>query len=177
MSSRIKVEADEYFNAYQILSESNDALVSKLSELKGEPLITNRTFGSSPAMGPSIVCLAFSLELYIKYLYYTINLKPPRGKDGHNILKLFKKLPKETRLAIFEHELIRENIFFTRGNVFSINKHTKDYTDYDRFLDALQAISNSFVEWRYSYEHCALSYDTSLTLALIIAIREIANKK
>lgn len=92
MSWRIRVQADDFFNAHQILKESNLALIGRLEKLAGKPLVSESAFGAAPAMGVNIVCLAFSTELYLKDLHFTLNGKVPRD---HNILKLYKKLPKK----------------------------------------------------------------------------------
>jgi HEPN domain-containing protein len=48
-------------------------------------------------------CLAFSVELYIKYLHYTITREATRG---NNILELFKKLPERSQQEIFNYPSI-----------------------------------------------------------------------
>jgi HEPN domain-containing protein len=172
MSRQILAQADDFFNAYQILKESNLALINKLEKLAGKPLVSKTAFGSASAMGVNIVCLAFSIELYLKYLHFTLNGKVLRG---HNILKLYEKLPDKIRQDIFNHEAISENPFHIRGDIFSIRKFDSSYTPYERFLDQVKAISNAFVEWRYSYERASLDYDESLALALIKAIKSVAD--
>lgn len=166
------MQADDFFNAYRILKESNEALIDRLAKLRGRPLVSKSAFGSAPAMGVNIVCLAFSIELYLKDLHFTVNRKVPRG---HNIVKLYEKLPEKIRHDIFNHEAISQNPFHIRGDIFSIRKFDSSYTPYERFLDQVKAISNAFVEWRYSYERASLSYDESLALALIKAIKSTAD--
>ena len=85
MSWLARVQADDFFKAYQVLKKSGPELNS-----------------------PAVVNLAFSLELYIKDIYYALNIehKFPRGRDGHNILKLYEGLPEEVRQEIFAHDAI-----------------------------------------------------------------------
>ena len=52
-----------------------------------------------------LVCLSFSVELYIKDVHYTLEGKAPRG---HDILKLFEKLPDEFQQEIFTYHYISE---------------------------------------------------------------------
>lgn len=115
MSWRVRVQADDSFNAYRVLKESNEDLINKLEKLAGKPLVSATAFGSVSTMGIDIVCLAFSLELYIKDLFFVINGKAPRG---HNIYKLYEKLPENIKLEIFNHESISQNPFHTRAVFF-----------------------------------------------------------
>jgi hypothetical protein len=170
------MEADDYFNAYRILSESNDILMNKLENLQGKPLIAETAFGSFPTTSPSIVCLAFSLELYIKDLHQLLNDEDDKVPHGHDILKLFKQLPEKIKKEIFNHDEICKNPFIIRGSIFSVKKYHKDYSDYDGFLDTIKTISDAFVQWRYSYERGAVNYDTSFAIAFIKAITSITNK-
>ena len=85
MTDRIRMQADDFFKAHEVLTEH---------------------FTSAPpvaGIGPSVVCLAFSIELYFKDLYDALKIKPPRGKDGHDILKLFEELPENIQQEIFSH--------------------------------------------------------------------------
>lgn len=129
MATEIRMQADDFFNAYRVLSESNESAIDKLSKLAGKPLVSDKAFGSFPTMSPSVVCLAFAVELYIKDLYHALKIKPPRGPDGHNILKLYEGLPEQIRQEIFAHNSISGNPFITRGSVFSSKKFTRSYRD------------------------------------------------
>lgn len=169
----LHINAEDFLNAWHILDESNERLVDRL-DASPNTRASDTAFGSKPAMGPAIVCLAFSVELYIKYLHCVISDKAP--PKGHNILKLFEKLPDETRQRIFAHEAICQNPFTTRGTVFSTKKFARTYSAYDGFIDHILAISNGFEKWRYSHESTALRYDTSFALALIKAVRSVASE-
>lgn len=151
MSTTIRMQADDFFHAYRVLKESNEKAMNKLFKLAGKPLITQKAFGSLPTMGVTIVCLAFSLELYIKDLYMALNINPPRGRGGHNILKLYEGLPEKTRNEIFSHEAISENPWATRETIFSLKRNP-----YDGFISRIEAISDGFEKWRYSYESVSL---------------------
>lgn len=154
MSSRIRMQADDFLKAYQVLAENYDK-------------------ASLVIMTPSVVNLAFALELYIKDLHFAIKGKAPRG---HNILKLYKTLPHTIKKEIIKHKAISQNPFHTRGNIFSPKFYSKNYSTYNRFTDQIKAISKGFEDWRYSHEnHNSLNYDTSFALALIEAIKETAD--
>lgn len=175
MSWRVRVQADDFLNAYKILSENNQSVIDKLAVSAGKPLVSKTVLGTIPAMGVDVVCLAFSVELYIKDIYCVLNIELPRGKDGHDILKLFEKLPEPIRQRIFVHDSISQNPFMTRGDLFSPQIFSRDYSSYDRFRDQLKAISDAFVKWRYAYEHTTLSYDISFALSFIEAAKSTAD--
>jgi HEPN domain-containing protein len=154
MSWLLKVQADDFFNAYQVL--------------KG-----NYNTATLAIMGPSIVVLAFAVELYVKDVHVALTGIAPKG---HDILKLFKELPEPIKKQIFSHPSISQNPFHTRGPAWSIKKYDKDYTPYDGFIDQLEAISNAFVDWRYSHEgkRGSLNYNSSLAEDLIEAVKSVA---
>ncbi len=172
MSLKIRMQADDFFNAYRVLRESNEAAIDKLSKLAGKPLEVSKAFGTLPAMGVTVVCLAFSVELYIKDLYYTLKIKPPRS---HKILELYQGLPEHIRQEIFAHDSISGNPFVARGSVFSIKKFTSSYSAYDGFIERIEEISNGFEKWRYSYESAALNYEEWFALAFIEAVKSAAD--
>lgn len=145
MSWHIRIQADDFFNAYKVLKNNKELLV-----------------------GPSFVCLAFSVELYFKELHSALKGNAPRG---HNIFKLFEKLPSQIKQDIFAHDPIRQNPFNTRGNIFSPKLYDKAYTPYDRFVDQIKTISNGFEEWRYAHESRMLKYEESFALALIESVK------
>ncbi|MFA7275885.1 MAG: hypothetical protein WC043_03680 [Pseudobdellovibrionaceae bacterium] len=153
MNSKIQIEADDFLKAYQVLADNYDSATLAI-------------------MGPSVVCLAFAVELYIKDLHFVLTSKPARG---HNILNLFEALPLEIRQEIFSQNSINQNPFTTRGDIFSPKRFSETYTPYERFIDQIQTISKGFEKWRYSYESTTLRYDSSFALALIEAIRSVAN--
>ncbi len=154
MSWRIREQADDFFKAYQVLTKNYDSETLAI-------------------MGPSVVCLAFSVELYIKALYSALGLKPLRNRDGHNILKLYKALPRTIKRQIFLHEGISQNPFITRGPAILLRRFSGIARDYYGFVRHLGAISDGFEKWRYPYEAntAALHYDSSFAEALITAIK------
>lgn len=96
MSSRF--EADQFFNSFKVLRANDVAFMAhnaKIAAIKGKKVVE-----PIPTIGGSVVCLAFSVELYIKDIYFALRIKPPRG---HNIvLLLYRRLPKRVRREIFE---------------------------------------------------------------------------
>ena len=75
----IRIQADDFFNAYLILSENEKALGSRLESLAGKPLEGTKELVTRPTGGVSIVCLAFSVELYFKDLHLVVTAKAPYG--------------------------------------------------------------------------------------------------
>lgn len=148
MSLQVRMQADDFLTAYHVLEKSFNTECLTI-------------------MGPSIVCLAFAVELYLKDLHFALTGKTLRG---HNICGLFKELPQEIRREIFTCEAISQNPFLSRGNIHSPRYYSREYSFYERFIDQMKAISDGFNKWRYSYESTTLSYDTSFALALIKAI-------
>ncbi|WP_276366179.1 hypothetical protein [Chryseolinea sp. H1M3-3] len=153
MSLQIRIQADDFFKAYHALEKNSNS-------------------DTMAVMGPGIVCLSFSVELYLKDLHFALTGKAPRG---HDVYKLFETLPAETRQEIFTHKSISKNPFMTRGNMFSIQYHSRAYSAYERFIDQMKTISDGFEKWRYSYESCTLKYDSYFAIALIEAIKSTAD--
>ena len=148
------MQADDFLKAYQVLEKNYNA----------ETLMI---------MGPSIVCLAFAVELYLKDLHFALTGNTPRG---HNIHELFEKLPQQIRQEIFATKAISENPFMSRGNIFSPKYYSHSYSEYERFVDQMKEISNGFEKWRYSYECPTLQYESFFALALIEAFISISDK-
>lgn len=166
------MQADDFFNAYLILSENEKALGCRLESLAGKPLEGTKELGTRPTGGVSIVCLAFSVELYFKDLHLVVTGKAPRG---HNILKLFEQLPEQVKQEIFDHDSISQNPFVTRGDILSTKRFTDGYSAYNGFIDQLKTISDGFAKWRYSYESTSLQYNTSFALSLIESVKKAAD--
>ena len=167
------MKGDDFFSAYLVLKENNEVFVEKRANSSGDTSEGSEILGTRPVMGVEIVCLAFSVELYIKDLHYAIKGKAPRG---HNILKLFKKLPEEIQQEIFSYDSISQNPFFTRGNILFTDRFASDYSEFDVFIDQIEAISDGFEKWRYSYERTSLHYDVSFALAFIDSIKSAASE-
>lgn len=172
MSSEIRMQADDFFHAYRVLKESNDAALRNIEKLNGKPLVSSPAFGGCPALGPSVVCLAFSVELYMKDLHLALTGKAPRG---HNILKLYAKLPRPIRREIFSHEEISQNPWVTRGPVLLRKRFSGNCRAYYGFLLQVKAISDGFEKWRYSYERRTLRYEEWFVLSFIEVLKSVAD--
>ena len=152
----LEQQAGDFFNAYEVLMESNQALIDKHSNSTDTPSL-EKAFGTRPTMSVAIVCLAFSVELYIKYLHYKITKESPRG---HDILKLFLNLPESVQQRIFTYH--------------SIAKYGWNFS---QFKNEIQAISDGFKKWRYSHEYTSLQYNNYFALVFIEAIKSVAASK
>lgn len=149
----IHVRAEDFFNAYEVLHESNKVLAGGRANWLGDAF-TSKKFGRLPTMAVEIVCLSFSVELYVKYLYYVTTGKAPRG---HNILVLFNKLSERIQQKIFSHP--------------SVSKYGWTFI---QFENEIEAISGGFEEWRYSHEVNTLRYNNYFALVFIEAIKSVA---
>lgn len=149
----LQEHAEHFFNAYEVLRESNETLIHRLSK-SSEKRPEAKIFGVRPAMGIDVVCLAFSVELYIKNLHYVLTNEAPRG---HNILALFEKLPEPTQ---------REILFY-----HSIAKYGWNMSE---FKEEIRAISDGFEKWRYSYEVTTVRYNSYFALVFIEALKSVA---
>jgi HEPN domain-containing protein len=155
--TRIRIQADDFFKAYQTLKQSYDT-------------------ASLAVMGPSIVCLAFSIELYLKEAYCLLNKELPRGHDGHDILKLFQGLPEEIQQEIFSHEAIISQSPWPRGDIFSPKRYTEPPSAFDGFLYGIQVISKGFTDWRYSHEKKSnLRYNSDFAGTFITAVKSVSD--
>ncbi len=155
MSWLVKVQADDFFRAYQVLNKIGPALNS-----------------------PAIVSLAFSLELYIKDIYYALNMDNdfPRGRDGHNILVLFRMLPEGARQEIRSYPSIQKLVAFYSMQTppyIPQDKHKQPITDI--LEQQIYKIGDAFQKCRYSYENGTLYYEEGIALALIEACKSIAD--
>lgn len=148
------MQAEHFFNAYQVLSENNEAMIERLANSSGKSLIGTKMLGTRPTMGVDIVCLAFSVELYIKDVHYAVKGKAPRG---HDILKLFEELPEQIQQEIFAHHTITE--------------YGWSFVEFKR---EIKAISDGFEKWRYSHEVTTLRYNTYFALVFIESLKSAA---
>lgn len=183
MSWQIRMQADDFFSSYRILKESDEVLMEKLEKLAGKLLVGSTAFGTLPAMGVGIVCLAFALELYIKELHVVLKardsdeekIKAPRG---HNILELFRELPEEARQEIRNYPAIQELVAFYSMELFPlyIPQDKQKQPIKDALEQQIYKISDAFEKWRYSYENRALNYEEGTALRLIEAVKAVADK-
>jgi hypothetical protein len=153
MPFQLRMQADDFLKAYQVLKKNYNA-------------------DTLAIMGPSIVCLAFAVELYLKDLHVILTGKAPRIHDIH---KLFEKLPQPVKQEIFAHKSISQNPFMTSGNILSPDYFSRTYSLNDRFVDQMKAISDGFEKWRYAHESVTLKYDSFFAMALIEAVAETAD--
>lgn len=110
----LQTQAENFFNAFEVLRENNETLIDRLANSSEKRLVGEKMLGTRSTMGVDIVCLAFSVELYIKDVHHAIYGKAPRG---HKILKLFEELPEQIQQEIFAYDSISQNPFFTRGDI------------------------------------------------------------
>lgn len=149
----LQANAEHFLNAFKVLRESNEVLTDRLANARGNPSAV-KAFGTRPAMGADIVCLAFSVELYVKDLHYAITHEAPRG---HDILALFKNLPERTQQQVFCHP--------------SVAHYGWSFPDFEK---EVQAISDGFAKWRYSHEFTTLRYNSYFALVFIEAVKSAA---
>lgn len=156
MSWLVRVQADDFFKAYQVLKNSGPELNS-----------------------PTVVNLAFSLELYIKDIYYALNMEDrfPRGRDGHDILELFRALPEGAQQEIRSYYSIQKIVSFRSLEMFPlyIPQDKKKQPITDTLEQQIYKISDAFQKWRYSHENGTLNYEESTALALIEAAKSAAD--
>ncbi len=155
MSWQVRMQADDFFNAYQVLKKNYHSETLSI-------------------MGPSIVCLAFALEIYIKDVYYALNIKVPRK---HSILDLYTRLPKQYKREIFFHDSISQNPFALREPAIWPRRFSGVLADYCGFLRQIRAVSKGFEDWRYPYEvkSASLQYNSWFAEALIVAVKSVAD--
>jgi len=153
--SFLSTYAQDFLNSYRILRESNDALVDHRSG-KSENENSTMAYGTLPAMGIDVVCLAFSVELHLKELHRVVSKRIPKG---HNITKLFDALPTEVQKEVAAH--------------YSIAKYGWDHAEFER---ELHAISDGFEKWRYAYESTSLTYNSYFAEVLIEASQFVSSK-
>jgi len=156
MTYQMRMEADDFYKAYQVLTENYDTATLVI-------------------MGPSIVCLAFAVELYMKDLLITLKIEAPRS---HNISGLFERLPEHIKKEIFSHPSISQNPFHTRGPVYSAKRFSDNYSPYDGFIEQIETISHAFVNWRYPIDEKktkSLYYNSAFAEALVESIKSVAD--
>jgi HEPN domain-containing protein len=107
--------------------------------------------GRPNAIIPSVVCLAFSVELALK----AILLGTGDSARGHALDTLFSKLPPEIQTEIIQLTGIATS----------------------SFPEQLALAARAFVEWRYIYEQNGLhTVNTPFLLALREATAKVANR-
>ena len=150
----IQFQAEYFLNAYHVLSENNNVIIKSLESTQENSRIGESAVAPRLTMGVEIVCLAFSVELYIKNVHYVANSEAPRG---HDILKLFEDLPDQVQREIYTHPAIAEY-----------------HWDIEEFIQEIKSISDGFEKWRYSHEVSTLRYNTYFALIFIEALKSAA---
>lgn len=110
---------------------------------------------------PTLMCISFSCELYLKYILL-LEMQEPKIKDlkdlGHNIDDLFKKISLEIKTEILSH---------------------MDSTV--AFDENISTMSNKFIESRYEYEYEKISisagFDFEFMNALHITCKRLFDSK
>jgi hypothetical protein len=90
------------------------------------------------AMSPFVVNIAFAKELFIK----TLSIQHGKKLHGHEIKKLFKKLPGAAKDEI-DHHLRR---------LFTTSQWAGGIKTMDDLRDVLDEVDTAFVDWRYLHE-------------------------
>lgn len=114
-----------------------------------------------PAFGDAVAAaanLAFAIELYIKAILDVSHVEVPRGRDGHNLGKLYTKLPNHFKVRIehFYDEVrkrnpLRQSITFALGG--PKQPEWSDVRGESQELEALLTRSSDlFSSWRYIHE-------------------------
>lgn len=156
MSWLVRAQADDFFQAYQLLNKRGAELTI-----------------------PAVVNLAFALELYIKDIYYALNIEDTclRNRDCHNILELFRKLPEHTQQEIKNYPTIQNLVDFNSVQTPFYMTHNKNMQPItDNLEQQIYKISDAFQKWRYSYENNTLNYEESIALGLIEAAQAVSDK-
>lgn len=144
----IQNQADMFFNAFEILQESDEVFAQFANSPDTAPV--GKKFGRFSTMQVEVVCLSLSVELYVKALHTAIFNDLAHG---HNILELFRKLPENVQQTIFSFP--------------SISKYGWNFS---QFEEEIKAISNSFTQWRYSYEVNSLRFNTYFAKVFVEAL-------
>lgn len=90
------------------------------------------------AMSPFVVNIAFAIELFIK----TLSIQHDKKLHGHEIKKLFKKLPGAAKDEI-DHHLRR---------LCTSSQWADEIRTMEGLREVLDEIDTAFVDWRYLHE-------------------------
>lgn len=154
----LATDARSYYDAYNVLNEKTAELRQASNTRENHqndlangdnfiPLIPNHTDISSPAL----VCLAFSVELHLKLLLYSHDIKA----KGHDVGKLIKKLPQDDIDFISNHD----------------DFHPTQQGDY--FFKNIVTASDLFIKTRYYFENLGtLHSNTGFCATLTKVIRK-----
>jgi hypothetical protein len=113
-----------------------------------------------PAVGDMVVAatnLAFAIELYIKAILVVSQIEVPRGRNGHDLEKLYERLPNHFKVLI-EHfyDGTRRRDPWRRSITFALGGPEEPEWDDLREPQDLNALltrsSDLFSSWRYIHE-------------------------
>ena len=108
--------------------------------------------GVPNAIVPSIVCLAFAIEVGLKAISFASN----SPTSGHRLDKLFEALPEADRMKVLFHSGVEES----------------------SFEQNLEQVASAFVEWRYIYEQRGVvSISEQFLQMLWFAVESVAAEK
>ena len=119
------------FNSAEEYRKSAEYLIKKPSNHRQELYIEH--------VRAYLLCLSFSLELYVKCLLEIKN----KNSHGHVITDLFKKFDVKTRQEV--------------SSLYGMRTKSQNLSE-DEFRKVLQKVNNLFVEWRYIHEKKTSEY-------------------
>jgi hypothetical protein len=91
------------------------------------------------AMSPFVVNIAFAIELFIK----TLSIQHGKKLQGHEIKKLFKKLPGAAKDEIGHH----------LRRLCTSSQWADGIKTMEGLRDVLEEVDTAFVDWRYLHEN------------------------
>ncbi|EPJ8340583.1 hypothetical protein M0H57_003269 [Proteus mirabilis] len=83
-------------SAFQELANNFISVAEGISPENGQNFVISK-FGHLIA---SATNMSFAVEIYLKAILSSLQVAPPSGKDGHDLLKLFNMLPSEVSTAL-----------------------------------------------------------------------------
>lgn len=152
-------DARSCYDAYEVLQEKtrelrrikSNEIQEHQKKFSGRSVPMTLTEYDMDLSTPALVCLAFSIELHVKLLLHTYDITAM----GHDIRKLFEKLPAEDIAYISNHPDFDPT---QRG---------------DGFFENIDIASNLFIRTRYYYEKMdTFIFNTGFCIALAKVIRK-----
>lgn len=156
----ISSQAEYFLNAYHVLVRNEQELQNLRQQRAHAHNIKHPDKNPVQEIGYAIdqqtgvadfVCLAFAVELYLKAVFEVLGKK----QRGHDIRKLFEKLPDNVQKQIFNIQM---------KNVYQATL--------DDYKERMRIISDGFEKFRYSYEHQSLTYHKGFALEMIKAMKQ-----
>ncbi len=101
---------------------------------------------------PSLVCFLYAIELSLKGLLMNngINVTDEKSLKSHNLLILFRRLDKDTKLRIQKEAPCDKRLVLPISTIH--NGMEKEMLTFNNFEKQLDFISNDFINLRYEYE-------------------------